>query len=604
MDNFRDIAGNASAYTTSHNGVMRSGVFYRSNALTPQGDDVSVLENLHVKTVVDLRSPAEIAALADQLPVNSRYVTVDLITNSGAFVIDLNNMNVNDVDATMAAGERSFVTHPYARQGLGKVFRELAMADDAALFHCSAGKDRTGWVSAVLQSIAGVSEADIMANYLATNDYTADRINATVAALPSSQRDTYAALMSVQANWLQAGLDQVAISYGSMDNYLKHGLGLDQATLYVLRGKMVRYLTLPGEAALRGNAARGAAFLRALQDSPLSGRYTAFNHYLQSAIDQGSLGGVEQRIGGQVFADASRYLLHQSAGLYDAIAPVISGRGMSAAQSQVWLQGLSGYLATDATRDAGSASEHTQGMMLGVTHRYNDRSTAHGALGYSHGQVSSSGGTVNTQTTSLALGARYGVTSLDDGPWAGLQGSAGYIGYESARHPGGGLGSASGDTHGRYYSGQASLGWLFSGSTITFAPTIGLQMTHLHLDSFHEKGSETALNVKDVNEMQSRVVFDANMQIQPQQVGNWTLTPGMTLGYERQLSDKSSTSHATLYDANVEQNAAFTSKNLYKTGIQLNAKFQRVVFDARLEHVTSHAHSRGLRGNLNITLPF
>lgn len=119
IDNFRDVAGITRAYSTANEGVMRAGVFYRSNALTPQDDDLSVLEQLKVKTVIDLRSPAEVVAQADTLPANSKYVNVDLIGNNGAFVIDLSKMTVKDVDTMMEDGERSFVTTPYARQGLG-----------------------------------------------------------------------------------------------------------------------------------------------------------------------------------------------------------------------------------------------------------------------------------------------------------------------------------------------------------------------------------------------------------------------------------------------------------------------------------------------------
>ncbi|MDU6923291.1 tyrosine-protein phosphatase [Franconibacter helveticus] len=604
IDNFRDVAGLTTAYTTTHNGVMRSGVFYRSNALTPVGSDLTTLENLRVTTVVDVRSPAEIAAQADTLPAGSRYVAVDLIGNNGAFVIDLSKMNVSDVDAMMEEGERSFVTSDYARQGLSEVFRELAAADDAALFHCTAGKDRTGWISAVLQTIAGVSDEDIMANYLATNDYTAARLDATLAALPESMRETYGALMGVRASWLQAGLDQVIASYGSMDNYLKAGLGLDQATIYVLRGKMVRYVTLPGEAGLSGNAARGASLINALQDSPLSGRYTAYNYYLQSAIDQGSLGGVEKQIGGQVFADASSYLLRQPSRLYDSLAPLISGSGMQAEESQVWLQGLSGYLGTDGSDQASSGSEHTWGAMVGVTHRFNERSTANGSIGYSDGRVSAAGGKVKTHTPVIGLGARYGFSSLESGPWVGLQGSAGYIDYESDRQLGGGLGTASGDTSGQFYSGRVSLGWRATASTLTLDPAIGVQVTHLNIDGFQEEGSEVALNVDGVNETQTSLTADLGIGILPQQAGNWTLKPGIALGYERLLNDESAASHATLYGLGVNQTSAYGSKDLYKAGVQLNAVLRNVTLGARVDYLTANTHSDGVSGQLNVAIAF
>ena len=80
----------------------------------------------------------------------------------------------------------------------------------------------------------------------------------------------------VQRQWLQAGLDQItAFSYFG---------------LY--------YAELPGRSGFSGNAAGGAALLNELQNSPLSGHFTAFNYYLQSAIDAGTLCGAETRVGG------------------------------------------------------------------------------------------------------------------------------------------------------------------------------------------------------------------------------------------------------------------------------------------------------------------
>ena len=128
----------------------------------------------------------------------------------------------------------------------------------------------------LLQSIAGVPSATIMWDYLASNNYIGLGTNQPY----------------VQRQWLQAGLDQITASYGSMYAYLTKGLGLTQAA------KMVYYAELPGRSGFSGNAAGGAALLNDLQNSPLSGHYTAFNYYLQSAIDAGTLCGAETRVGG------------------------------------------------------------------------------------------------------------------------------------------------------------------------------------------------------------------------------------------------------------------------------------------------------------------
>ena len=604
MDNFRDVAGIDSAYTTAHNGVMRSGVFYRSNALTPTADDLITLEDLKVTTVVDLRSPAEISALADTLPAGSAYYAVDIIGNNGTFVLDLSKMTVTDVDTMMESGERSFVTSDYSRQGFSTVLKELAQADDAALFHCTAGKDRTGWVSAVLQTIAGVSHDDIMANYLATNDYTAARINATVAMLPASMQDTYSALMGVRASWLQAGLDQVAASYGSMDNYLKEGLGLDQETIYVLRGKMVRYLALPGQTSLSGNAAQGAALLNALQDSPLSGHYTNYNYYLQNAIDTGSLAGVEKQAGGQVHADAESYLLRQPSRLFDALAPVTHARTLKSNEASVWLQGLSNYLGTDASAHASSSRANTGGAIVGFTYRFNEQAAANAGLGYSHSSINSASGNVKTNTTLVNAGLRYGLTSLNSGPWIGLQGSAGYVDYQSERHFNGGFNTAKGDSQGQTYSGRASVGWLATVPGLELDPAIGIQVSHLNLDSFREHGSELALSMSGINETQTSLTADLGINIPPQLAGNWTLTPGIALGYERLLNDAQTSSHGALYGFGVDQTSAFNSNNIYKAGLQLSGRYNAVTVSSRIDYLTADTHSDGVAGQLNVAVAF
>ena len=68
--------------------------------------------------------------------------------------------------------------------------------------------------------------------------------------------------------------------------------------------------------------------MNALQDSPLSGHYTAFNDYLQSAIDAGTLGDVETQVGGQVHADAAASLLRQPLWIAAAVRPYMTGRDL------------------------------------------------------------------------------------------------------------------------------------------------------------------------------------------------------------------------------------------------------------------------------------
>ena len=167
------------------------------------------------------------------------------------------NVNIfgsyNPSNLPMVTLYRNFVTASEAAE-FGKVLLDLAHASGPAMYHCSAGKDRTGWTSMLLQTIAGVPSATIMRDYLASNNYLGLALNNNI-------NEPY-----VQPQWLKAGLDQITASYGSMYAYLTQGLGLTQADIYVLRAKMVYYAELPGQSGFSGNAAAGAMLLNAVAE--------------------------------------------------------------------------------------------------------------------------------------------------------------------------------------------------------------------------------------------------------------------------------------------------------------------------------------------------
>ncbi|MDR0278424.1 MAG: tyrosine-protein phosphatase [Paucimonas sp.] len=606
IDNFRDIAGTTSAYTAANDGTLRSGVFYRSNALTPQGTDLAVLDSLGISNVYDLRTPSEIAATPDTLPTGAEYQNIDIIgsTTSGSNVTNISFTSAAQAVAMMEETNRAFVSDAGMRSQFSVLFNELAAADGAALFHCTAGKDRTGWTAAVLLSIAGVDSTTIMENYLATNDYTAARVAATLAAMPSSMAAIYAPLLGVQASYLQAGLDEVTAEYGSMDNYLKEGLGLSQETLYVLRGKMVFYNSLPGTAGLLGNAASGAQLLSELQNSSLSGDYTAYNYYLQSAIDAGTLGGVEATVGGQVHADAASYLLRQGALLDRAAAPFASGTDLKIGQYRLWTTALAGYQGTDGSSRAASSNEHTQGMMVGLTQRFSEQLSAHAGIGYSRGSVGAASGDVDTDLTFLKAGGRFAFETLERGLFLEAGVSGGRLDYDSKRELGGGLGTAKGDTDGTLTGASLALGYRLPLSGVILEPSLGVRVSHLDLDGFQEKGSELALEVDGIKETRRSAVANLKASFAPVGLGaGWQLTPALEVGYEHALGDHQVDSQGHLLGLDIEQRAAFDSRDQFSGAFSLNAGLGAFSVGAEVG-VIGGGDSHGASGNLKASYAF
>ena len=241
VSNFRDVAGAAAGYPTVDGKQMRRGAFYRANALTLSAADTITIDKLGIASVYDLRTPGEIARTADILPAGATSQALDVLGVSD-FVAPTFDTAAAAV-AFMEAQARAYVTGAAQRVGYGELLTRLANGAGAQLFHSNAGKDRAGWVSALLLSIANVPLDVIMQDYLLSNVYLAQSIAAQTEVIRAQSGDVVAAsespLFTVQDNYLQAGFDQVQASYGTMASYLTQGLGLSQATIDALHDRLV-----------------------------------------------------------------------------------------------------------------------------------------------------------------------------------------------------------------------------------------------------------------------------------------------------------------------------------------------------------------------------
>jgi protein-tyrosine phosphatase len=612
-ENFRDLAGIATRYggtgfadTTAHGGVMRTGVFYRSEELNVSDADLATLSALHITRDIDLRTPAEIAATPDRVPSGASYINVNIY---GTPSPPQSGTPTSPAQATVQfeAAYRAFVTDPVERTGFGTVLIDLAHADTPALWHCSAGKDRTGWTSALLQSIAGVAPETIMGDYLATNRYEAGQIIAELAAIRATSGDAAAAILAptlgVQPSFLKAALDELTASYGSIDAYLTEGLGLSQADIFVLRAMMVDYPTLPGQSGFAGNAASGAALLNELQDSPLSGAYTAFNYYLQSAIDAGTLGGMETRVGGQVRADAAAYLLREPLWLDAALTPYADGRDLAVGETHIWLSGLGGYFATDGHGGTASSSEQSAGPLMGATWRIDTQASVFLGIGYDRGSVSSAGATADVGTALGTVGGRYAFGALEEGPYVAARTDVGGLDYTGKRPLGGGLGTARGSAPGAVYGAQAVLGDVIRLAPLTVTPQAGVRVAHVTLGGFQESGSELALNVDRLSHTGSGLLAGVEVGLDPQVLGAWTVTPTATLGAELALGNPFVAASGRLYGFTVNQYAAYDSRYLLEGGLGVTARHGAFAVSARVNAVHGDG-STGVSGQLALAYRF
>ena len=237
---------------------VRVGQLIRTPALGRLTDeDLPVLAKLGPACVLDLRDSSEIAvAPADRFAGEPRVVRLPVhdpehpvFTYVSAVLLghDLDSyaeLARQGTAGAMTAIYRWFVTGESARVGFAESVRLAAQAENLPLlYHCSAGKDRTGWLTVILLTALGVDEAAIRADYLRNNELT-DSLRAVIIEAmrrrkPELDVDAVLPVLEVRAEYLDAGYDEVRRVHGSFDAYLRDGLGLTDADLRALRAQLL-----------------------------------------------------------------------------------------------------------------------------------------------------------------------------------------------------------------------------------------------------------------------------------------------------------------------------------------------------------------------------
>ena len=240
-DNFRDVTGPDAPYAAADGRRLRRGVAYRSNELQLSEADVESLGRLGVGAIYDLRTGHEIEAHPDVAVPGTRWTHLEVTgipMNSVSALAD--RATAHDV---MLQVYRGFVENAGARAAYASLFRSVAAADAPVLFHCTAGKDRTGWAAAMLLHLAGVDDATILEDYLLTNTFssaTREKYLGLVRQhLGDDKVDVYERVMVADQIYLQTAYDTVTAEYGDRLGYLRDGLGLDEQTLGRLRARLV-----------------------------------------------------------------------------------------------------------------------------------------------------------------------------------------------------------------------------------------------------------------------------------------------------------------------------------------------------------------------------
>ncbi|WP_328925345.1 tyrosine-protein phosphatase [Streptomyces sp. NBC_00190] len=253
--NLRDLGGTP----LSGGRTVRTGLALRSGQLDRLDLDADpVVAALGLRTVIDFRTDAERAAHPDRVPAGARLLIGDVLADkmhsgrvpAAAQLKDLLSdpavaeEHLGDGKAQALFGDvyRSFVRSASAHAAYRMLLTEAADPEAGPLlFHCTAGKDRTGWGATVILSLLGADDETLMAEYLSVNPAVKQAFAPMIEGFTAAggDPDIALALIGVFPAYLRAALDEVETRYGSMEKYVREGLGVSDETVESLRARLV-----------------------------------------------------------------------------------------------------------------------------------------------------------------------------------------------------------------------------------------------------------------------------------------------------------------------------------------------------------------------------
>jgi protein-tyrosine phosphatase len=248
LSNFRDVGG----LKTADGRTLRTGVLFRSDELSRlNAEDWVKLRGLGIQLICDLRSPGESQKRRLRLPDESiRVVNVPL-----------------HEQATQDGSRRKLLGFLFGKTG-GERFREfsrdyyhyIAFEQTArirevitllageqglpAVIHCTAGKDRTGILVALIQWLAGARYEAVMEDYLRTNDSFALRLEKfirvmRVLTLAQVSPERMRLILMAHPDFLDEVHGTLMKRYGSVETYLHEACGIEQDTLRKLKDRLL-----------------------------------------------------------------------------------------------------------------------------------------------------------------------------------------------------------------------------------------------------------------------------------------------------------------------------------------------------------------------------
>nr|WP_322624908.1 tyrosine-protein phosphatase [uncultured Flavobacterium sp.] len=236
VDNLRSVSGMVNGQGRS----LKDSLIYRSaNLHKLKSSRFNDFKNLGITKIIDLRTKGEIDKQPDNVPPGVTYVNLAAFEdkgdefNRGRKLVLKGEIDRAAAEKRMLDFYRGYVTEK--PETIKEIIRQILDNNGAVLYHCTAGKDRTGIVTALVLKVLKFDDSVIFNDYLYSNNQREDlvykRLNLAKKAhvvYPKMEVAVLEKLSWIETSYLKATFDEINLKYGSMDNYIHNVLGISE----------------------------------------------------------------------------------------------------------------------------------------------------------------------------------------------------------------------------------------------------------------------------------------------------------------------------------------------------------------------------------------
>lgn len=239
--NTRDIGG----YKGEIGQVVKKGLVYRSDRLYSLTDeDIDILKSLNIKTSIDLRENSSYKRKPNKLPMEVKYLHMPIykrVYYSVVFATLFNRKSLNKIfeDSYIHQIENNAVEY-------GEVLKVISNKENLPLmYNCTSGKDRTGLLTALLLSVLGVDNNDIVQDYALSN-YNFPKVyekfcrdHERKIGIISVKPIELKHMLGVDNKWIINALKYIEDNYGTVEYYLITKAQVSKEDIYRLRDNLL-----------------------------------------------------------------------------------------------------------------------------------------------------------------------------------------------------------------------------------------------------------------------------------------------------------------------------------------------------------------------------